>query len=155
LPGFITTMVAVSGFASNAPGITACICVSEKLLIVSAAGCCIGVNLSAKVTSDPPLLDAGRKLVPTTVMVTEAFVQLIPQAGAVPGVTDVSVGTGFGAPKMLNASVFESPFCPVPDWVVRVLTNAVPGLASRVAGTVAVSVVVSTNAEVANFCPFH
>ena len=38
---------------------------------------------------------------------------------------------------MLNASVFESPFCPVPDCFVSVLTNAVPGLASRLAGTVA------------------
>ncbi len=91
-------MIAVSGFARNAPGITACICVSEKLVIVSDAPCCIGVSLSANVTSDPPLLDAGRKFVPTTVMVTAAFPQLVPQAGAVPGVTDVSVGTGFGAP---------------------------------------------------------
>jgi hypothetical protein len=98
LPGFVTKMVAVSGFARNAPGITACICVSEKLVIVSDAPCCIGVSLSANVTCDPPLFDDGRKLVPTTVIVAEAFVQLVPQAGAVAGVTEVSVGTGFGAP---------------------------------------------------------
>src|SRR5258708_38528485 len=55
---------------------------------------------------------------------------------------------------MLNASVFESPFRPVPDCAVSVLTNAVPGLASRFEGTVAVIVVGSTNVD-ASFCPFH
>ena len=56
---------------------------------------------------------------------------------------------------MLNASVFESPFCPVPDCAVSVLINAVPGLASRSAGTVAVTVVVSMTCDVVSFFPFH
>src|SRR5258708_37593197 len=98
-------MIAVSGFARNAPGITACICVSEKLVIVSDAPYCIRVSLSANVTSDPPLLDAVRKFVPTTVMVTAAFPQLVPQDGAVPGDTDVSDVIRIDAPYILHASM--------------------------------------------------
>src|SRR5882757_8624457 len=56
---------------------------------------------------------------------------------------------------MFKANVFESPFCPVPDCAVSVLTCANPDLASRLAGTVAVIVVTSRNADVASFCPFH
>src|ERR1700739_789905 len=56
---------------------------------------------------------------------------------------------------MVNAIVFESPFCPVPLCGVRVLTSAVPGLVSRLAGTVAVIVVTSTKVWFCSFCPFH
>jgi hypothetical protein len=58
----------------------------------------MGVSLSANVTIVPPLFEEGKKLVPVTVIVTEAFVQLVPQDGAEFGDTSDNVGNGFGAP---------------------------------------------------------
>jgi hypothetical protein len=58
----------------------------------------MGVCLSANVTLVPPLFEEDRKLVPVTVIVTDAFAQLVPQAGAEFGDTSVIVGTGFGVP---------------------------------------------------------
>src|SRR5262249_41847741 len=65
-----------------------------------------------------------------------------------------SVGTGFGAPKAKNAFVFESPLLPLPDCGVRTLTRASLGVATKLAGIVAVKVMPSTKV-VASFLPFH
>jgi hypothetical protein len=50
------------------------------------------------VTVEAPLVDVDRKSDPAIVIFTEAFPQLLPQAGAVFGVTDVTTGTGLGVP---------------------------------------------------------
>src|SRR5215469_6509470 len=138
--------------------------VVEKLVIVSAAGSCIGVRLFAKVTCVPPLFEAGKKSLPITVMVTEALLQLVPQAAAEFGVMLISVGTGFGLPKAKNDFVFDRPLLPVPDCGVRTLIKARFGVATKLPGMVADSVMlfrkfvhitVFGGTHGLNFLPFH
>jgi hypothetical protein len=85
-------------------------------------------------TCEPPEgSDVGRKLLPATVNVNAA----LPATVQVGDIVD-TVGSGFPAGLMMNATGFESPFVPAPEWGLSVFTNAVPGLATSDAGTVAV-----------------
>jgi hypothetical protein len=96
------------------------------------------------------------KLLPVTVRVKPA-----PPATAQLGDIEATAGRGFPAGLMMNATGFESPFVPAPEWGLSVLTDAVPGLATSDAGTVAVAVVprtlplLSVSNVVARVCPFH
>src|SRR6266404_3976845 len=84
-------------------------------------------------TCEPPEgSDVGRKLLPATVNVSAALPTTV-QLGDI----EDTVGRGFPAGLMMNATGFESPFVPAPECGLSVLTNAVPGLATRDAGTVA------------------
>src|SRR5271167_4550740 len=94
LGGLITLITAVSALARNVPGITAFNTVSEKLVMLIAVACPFGVSLSAIVTIVPPFVELGRKLLPVSVIVTEVFEQFEPQATAVVGLMEVSVGFG-------------------------------------------------------------
>jgi hypothetical protein len=73
------------------------------------------------------------KLVPVTVKENAAL-----PATAQVGDNEETVGTGFPGGLMMNAIGFESPLVPAPECGLSVLTNAVPALATRDAGTVAV-----------------
>src|SRR5215470_1029 len=143
---------------------TALIEVVERLVIVSAAGNCIGVSLSKNVTRVPPLFEVGKKSLPVTVMVTEAFPQLVPQAAAEFGVTFVSVGTGFELPKAKKDLVFDKPLLPVPDCGVSTLIKAWLGVATKLPGMFADSVMASRKfvhrtvlvpVHGLSFLPFH
>src|SRR5690348_3613265 len=106
---------------------------------------------------DPPEgSDVGRKLLPAIVNVNAgppAVVQL--------GDKEETVGNGFPGGLMINATGFESPLVPAPECGLRVFTNAVPGLATSDAGTVAVARLpkmlpaVSVAKVVARVWPFH
>jgi hypothetical protein len=95
-------------------------------------------------------------LVPVTVRENPA----LPATAQLGEIADM-VGTGFPAGLMVNATGFESPLVPEPECGLSVLTNAVPGLATSDAGTVAVAVVpttlplLSVSNCVAMVCPFH
>jgi hypothetical protein len=72
---------------------------------------------------------------------------------------DEAVGSGFPGGVTMNASGFESPLVPAPECGLNVLTNDVPCLATRDAGTSAVIPVtfplVSVTTWVVSVCPFH
>jgi hypothetical protein len=61
-----------------------------------------------------------------------------PPATAQIGDREETVGIGFPGGLIMNAMGFESPLVPAPECGLSVLTKAVPGLATRDAGTVAV-----------------
>ena len=90
-------------------------------------------------TSDPPVgSEVGRKFVPARVSVNAGL-----PAAALFGEIEVRVGTGLGGALMMKERVFESPLFPAPDAGLNVFTNAVPGLATKAAGTVAVIPMIS------------
>jgi hypothetical protein len=100
--------------------------------------------------------DVETKFVPVTVSVNAAL-----PATAQLGEIEEIVGSGFPAGVMMNAIEFESPFVPAPECGLSVFTVAVPAVATRDAGTVAVALVprtlplVSVSNVVARACPFH
>ena len=75
----------------------------------------------------------GKKLLPLRVRVNDGLC-----AATCDGVMELSVGTGLGAGFTINAREFERPLVPAPECGLSVFTNAVPALATRAAGTVAV-----------------
>jgi hypothetical protein len=72
-------------------------------------------------------------LLPATVNVNAALPATV-QVGEI----EETVGNGFPGGLMMNATGFESPLVPAPECGLSVFTNAVPGLATSDAGTVAV-----------------
>ncbi len=77
-------------------------------------------------------------------------------APAVAAVGDIEamVGTGFAAGLMRKVKVLERSLLPAPEKRLRVLMVIVPGLAMRLASTVAVTVEASTTV-VGTVLPFH
>src|SRR5260370_33373210 len=73
----------------------------------------------------------------------------------------VSTGIGFGGGLMMKAMGLERPFWPAPDAGFKVIMVATPGLVTKAAGTVAVTMfpraapVLSTGTVVARGLPFH
>ena len=132
-------------------GTVAVICV--ELMLPMASVLCVGPEFQW--TWDPPEgSDVGRKLLPVIVRVTGAL-----PAAALVGDIEETTGSGLPAGLMMNAMELESPFCPAPDAGLRVLTKAVPTLATRAAGTVAVTLSTlpaeSVDTAVAMVFPFH
>jgi len=70
------------------------------------------------------------------------------------GEIDEIVGTGLPGGSITKVSVLERPLVPVPECGLRVLTNALPGLAMSAAATVAVMVPAFTYME-GMVLPFH
>jgi hypothetical protein len=73
-------------------------------------------------------------LLPVTVNVNAG-----PPATAQAGDKDETVGKGFPGGLMMKATGLDSPLVPAPECGLRVFTNAVPGLVTSDAGTVAVA----------------
>src|SRR2546425_3644516 len=65
--------------------------------------------------------------------------QLLPQAGRLLGLMLVMFGVGFAGGLMMKAMGLDRPLLPVPVAGFRVITVALPGLATRAAATVAVN----------------
>ena len=66
------------------------------------------------------------------------------------GVIEAIDGTGLGGGLMMRATELERPLVPAPECGLRVLTKAVPGVATRAAGTVAVMPVTLPELSVSN-----
>src|SRR5580692_2768875 len=93
---------------------------------------CVGPEFQC--TCEPPDgSEVGRKFVPLTVSVKEAL-----PAAALVGDIEVIVGRALPGGLTMNARELESPLFPAPDAGLKVLTNAVPGLATSAAVTVPV-----------------
>ena len=94
------------------------------------------------------------KFVPISISVSAG-----PFAGEVFGLMLVSVGTGFAGGLMVKTNAFERPLLPEPEKGFWVMTVAVPGLATREAGTVALTVntfpLASLLGVVASLLPFQ
>ena len=91
----------VVGVLKSTPLITALICVGVMPFTASTV-----MNPSRdQRTSEGPLLEVGRKLVPRMVIATSEFAQDVPQDGADAGeISLVMVGTGLGAPEIAKAN---------------------------------------------------
>jgi hypothetical protein len=129
--GLKTLMLAVPEMAIRAALTVAWTCVALALTVAKVV--CVPLGTAPHKTCEPPDgSDVGRKLLPVTVNVNAA-----PPAVAQAGARLETIGSGLPGGLMMNASGFESPLVPAPEWGCSVLTNAVPGFASSDAGTVA------------------
>src|SRR5208283_2756404 len=98
LGGFVTlTCALASASTSIVPGISATIWVALMLVVLIVVGFSF-VAKPVNCTVDAPFVELVRKSEPAIVIFTELFVQLLVHTEAVSGVTDVTVGAGFGAP---------------------------------------------------------
>src|SRR5580693_8215064 len=117
---------------------------------------CVSVPPMDQLTEDACLgSEFERKLVPVKVSINGAAA---PPTTAF-GLLLVNVGGGFGGGLMMKLIGLERPFCPVPEAGFLVSTVAMPGLATRAALTVAVTVntfpFASRVTVVGMMAPFH
>ena len=115
--------------------------------------CCAPLHF----TCEPPEgSEAGRKPEPLRVKVKSGLPTTL-----VLGAMFVSTGIGFGGGLMMKAMGLERPFWPAPDAGFKVIMVATPGLVTKAAGTVAVTMLpkaaplLSTGTVVARGLPFH
>ena len=113
-------------------------------------------------TIEPPEgSDVGKKLEVELLVPVMVNGRAAPPATAVKGLIELKTGGRFGGGLMVKKRELEKPLLPVPDAGLRVYTLATPGLATKAAGTVAVTrfpraaPVLSTATVVARGLPFH
>jgi hypothetical protein len=104
-------------------------------------------------------VDEVMKFVPCRSRVKLAVAQELPQAAIVFGAMELSVGSGLGGALIVKTIGFESPLFPAPEKGLCVITVAVPGFATRAAGTEAemlmMLLLASRFSVVASFFPFQ
>ena len=141
--GLKTVTIEVPAAEISEPGTVALMSVAVTLVATKVV--CVAPAVQRTCDTCVGSVDEVMKFVPCRSKVK--FVHEVPHAAIVVGAMDESAGTGLGGGLIMKATGFESPLLPAPENGFCVITVAVPGLPTNVAGTIAVTLTTTVLVE--------